>query len=280
MRNWLQNKYVILTGASGGIGRELCKLLVIKYNAKVIGVGRSEEKMRTLKTELGEQADNFSYRLFDVGDKAAWTAFCDELAANAISPSLLINNAGVFPPFGRVLDGSIEEVERVTRINYLSIVYATKALSPILCGDEKNKPAIVNVSSSSALCTVVGAAAYSASKAAIKGYTEALQLEETGKKYVGVVYPGTTATDLFRDDKNTKNSALDYIAMPAEKMAKKIVRKILKKKKRAVLGWDAKLMALTAKLAPVTGLALIRGVMKLSRSKVFSKVFDQGKKEK
>lgn len=280
MRNWLQDKYVVLTGASGGIGRELAKLLVKKYGAKVIGVGRSEEKMQSLKTELGEQADDFSYRLFDVGDKMAWTLFGEELKTKGIFPALLINNAGIFPPFSKVLQGSVETVERVMQVNYLSVVYATKTLSPILRGDGKDKPAIVNVSSSSALCTVVGAAAYSASKAAIKGYTEALQLEETGKKYVGIVYPGTTATDLFRDDKNTKNSALDYIAMPAEKMAKKIARKILKKKKRAVLGWDAKLMALTAKLAPVKGLALIRGVMKLSRSKVFAEVFGYGKKEK
>ena len=39
MANWIQNKYVVLSGASGGIGRELCKILVAKYGAKVIGIG-------------------------------------------------------------------------------------------------------------------------------------------------------------------------------------------------------------------------------------------------
>ena len=171
------------------------------------------------------------------------------------------------------------------RTNYFSIVYAVEQLAPILRpssalkrnGKPKHKAAIVNVSSCAALCCVVGTGAYSASKSAVKSYTEALQMEEKGKKYVGVIYPGTTATELFDGDENTKDSALNVIAMPAKKMAKKIARKIIRKRKRAVLGWDAKLMTFTTKIMPVKGLALIRGVMKLSGSKVFDNVFDRKK---
>jgi short-subunit dehydrogenase len=137
---------------------------------------------------------------------------------------------------------------------------------------------IVNVCSSAALCPIVGTAAYSASKSAMKGYTEALAMEERGRRYVGIVYPGTTATELFRNDKNTENSALQKIAMKPEKMAKKLARVIYKKRKRSVLGWDAKLMNITAKIAPVRGLALIAWVMKKSGSKVFSNVFENKKK--
>ena len=150
-----------------------------------------------------------------------------------------------------------------------------ESISPLLQNNGKHLPAIVNVASSAALCTVVGTGAYSASKAALKAYTEALALEEKGKKYVGLMCPGTTATDLFRADENTQNSALDILAMPASKMAKKIARKILKKRRRAVLGWDAKMMNFTAKLMPMKGLFLIRWVMKISKSKVFINVFDE-----
>ncbi len=274
MRNWLKNKTVVLTGASGGIGRELTKLLIQKYGAFVIGVGRNESKMLSLTEELQENAHRFSYRLFDVSDQRAWEDFSASLSADGVRPALLINNAGAFPTFCKASDLAIETVEKITRINYFSAVYAYKALSPLLTGDKKDKPAIVNVASSAALCTVVGTSAYSASKAALKAYTEALQMEERGKKYIGLVCPGTTATDLFSNDENTKDSALDIIAMPAKKMAKKIARKILKKRKRAVVGWDAKLMNITAKIAPVKGLGLICRVMKLSKSKVFSNVFD------
>lgn len=273
MRNWLYGRYVVLTGASGGIGRQLCKLLIEKYGAKVIGVGRNEEKMRSLSDELSKNALSLSYSLFDVSDKTAWQTFRQELSEKQIRPILLINNAGMFPSFQKTLNVPSETVEKIMEVNYFSVVYGVEALADLLQGEGKNKPAIVNVASSAALCSVVGASAYSASKAAIKGFTEALQLEEKGKKYVGIVYPGTTATDLFRNDEHVQGSALDMIAMPAEKMAKKIARAILKKKKRAVLGWDAKFMNICAKIAPVKGLAFIRWVLKTSKTKVYADVF-------
>ena len=92
------------------------------------------------------------------------------------------------------------------------------------------------------------------------------------------MYPGTTKTELFRNDKQTENSALDLIAMKPCKMAAKIVRKIYRRRRRAVLGIDAKLMNFTAKVAPVKGIFLIRNVMKSANSKVFVNVF--GEKEK
>lgn len=275
MKNWLENEYVILSGASGGIGKELCKLLLSKYSAKVIGIGRNEEKMKSFIGELGELAQNFSYRLFDVGVKESWIEFCFWLEENGIRPVLLINNAGVFPTFKKTLRTPHQTMEQIMQTNYFSVVYATEFVAPLLKDNGKFKAGIVNVSSSAALCAVIGTSAYSASKAAVKNYTEALQMEEQGKKYIGIIYPGTTATDLFNNDENTKNSILQKIAMCPQKMAKKIAKKIYRRKNRAVLGWDAKIMNFAAKLGPVKGLRFIRFVMKSSRSKVFSEVFDR-----
>lgn len=164
MRNWLQNETVILTGASSGIGRELCKILILQYGAKVIGIGRNERKMQTLVAELGESASAFTYRLFDVGEREAWERFASVLQAERISPILLINNAGVFPAFATALDSSVETLNRIINTNFLASVYAVKSLSPLLCGKGKDKPAIVNVASSASLCTIVGTSAYTASK--------------------------------------------------------------------------------------------------------------------
>ena len=268
--NWLKDKYVVLSGASGGIGREVCKIFVRKYGANVIGIGRNESKMLSLKAELGEK---FSYRLFDVCEKENWTAFAKWLQAENISPVLLLNNAGAFPTFAKTLDTPSQTTERIMRNNYFSIVYAVEEVAPLLKGEGKIKPAIVNVASSAALCTVAGTGAYSASKAAVKSYTEALQMEEKGKMYIGLICPGTTATELFDGDEKTKNSALQKIAMPVEKMAKKIARKIIRRRKRAALGWDAKIMSGLTRTMPTKGLFVVRGVLKMSKSKVFSDVF-------
>ena len=277
MKNWLNNEYVVLSGASGGIGRQLCKILIEKYNANVVGIGRNEEKMRSLKQELGEKANKFTYRLFDVSEQTAWQDFKSFLEEQEITPILLINNAGMFPTFTKASETPEEVTARIMQVNYFSHVYACNALLPVLRGKDNYLPAVVNVSSCAALCTVVGTGIYSASKAALKSYTEALMLEEKGKLYVGLICPGTTATELFDGDENTKDSALNYIAMPAEKMATKIAKKILRRKKRAVLGIDAKLMSFCAKILPIKGLFLVRGVMKTSKSKVFKNVFDYKK---
>ncbi len=274
MRNWLKENTVVLTGASSGIGRQLCKILIMRYGATVIGVGRSEEKMRSLKAELKEHASRFSYRLFDVSDEQEWKSFASDLLAQNVAPVLLINNAGAFPTFARALSTPTQTTETILRNNFLSAVYAVKAIVPIMTGVAKKRPYIVNICSSASLCTIAGTSVYTASKCAMKGYTEALALDERERLRVGIIYPGTTKTDLFRKDENTQNSALDKIAVSPEKMAKKIARKIYKRKRRAVVGWDAKLMNFTAKIMPVKGLFLIRWVMQKSGSKVFKNVFD------
>ena len=63
---WLNNKTVIVTGASGGIGRGITIRLIKEYNCTVFAIARNEEKMRSLAKELGSDANKLSYRLFDI----------------------------------------------------------------------------------------------------------------------------------------------------------------------------------------------------------------------
>ena len=275
---WFSGEYVVVSGASSGIGKALCLHLIQRYGAKVVGIGRNEEKMQKLQEELGEDKKNFTYRLFDVGVQANWQSFAAWLQENSISPVLVVNNAGAFPSFNRAEKIETSVYENLLKTNYLSCVYSAKAMLPLIRRPEKGLGGIVNVSSSAALCSVVGTAPYSATKGAVKGFTEAMIMENKGRYYVGIIYPGTTATDLFRGDSNTDGSILYEVACTPEKMARKMARVLCRRKRRAVLGIDAKLMGLVAKIAPVKGLGLIAWVMKISRSKVFDDVFERRKK--
>ena len=100
-KNWLDNKTVIVTGASSGMGKGITERLIKEHGCKVLGVARSEKKMEALVAELGEYASQFSYQLFDVSVRENWENYVAYLNENGIKPDVLINNAGILPKFDR-----------------------------------------------------------------------------------------------------------------------------------------------------------------------------------
>ena len=75
----LTGAVALITGASGGIGFNVAKILVEKYDCKVIGIARNEEKILSAIKTVKNGAENFSYQLFDVTDKVKWAEFADYL---------------------------------------------------------------------------------------------------------------------------------------------------------------------------------------------------------
>lgn len=273
--DWLSGKTVVVTGASGGMGAGIAATLIKKHGCNVIGVARSEAKMLKFIDELGPTyAEQFSYKLFDVSVKENWESFAQELLDNDIHPSVLINNAGILPKFKRFDRYSYEEIERAMNINFYSCVYGVKTFLPILLDEED--PAIINIDSSAALMTLAGTSMYSASKAALKGFTEALRVEFKGKCYVGLVCPGFTKTDIFRDQQNEGGKGqkvMDMISTDCDRMVKMIMFGIEHKRPLMIHGFDAHAMSAFNRILPVKGSELFSLVMKLADIELFSEVF-------
>lgn len=273
--DWLSGKTVIVTGASGGMGAGIAATLIKKHNCRVIGVARSETKMLKFIEELGPTyAEQFSYKLFDVSVKENWEEFAQELEDKGIRPSVLINNAGILPKFKRFDRYSYDEIERAMNINFYSSLYGVKTFLPVLLQEED--PAIINVDSSAALMTLAGTSMYSASKAALKSFTEALRVEFKGKMYVGLVCPGFTKTDIFRDQKNEGGKGqkvMDMISTDCDRMVKMIMFGIEHKRPMMVHGFDAHAMSVFDRLLPVTGSELFSLVMKVADIDLFAEVF-------
>mgnify|MGYP003294761218 CR=1 FL=1 len=80
--NWLYNATVVITGASGGLGKGIAMKLINDYNCKVIGIARNEEKMKQVVAELGSKSANFTYQLFDVAKEENWVEFKKYLEDN------------------------------------------------------------------------------------------------------------------------------------------------------------------------------------------------------
>lgn len=273
---WLQGKTVVVTGASGGMGAGIAGTLIKKHGCTVIGVARSETKMLKFVEELGEEyAKQFSYKLFDVSVKENWESFAEELKENGTRVDVLINNAGILPKFKRFDRYSYEEIERAMNINFYSCVYSVKTMMPILL--ESSSPAIVNIDSSAALMTLAGTSMYSASKAALKAFTEALRVEFKGKMYVGLVCPGFTKTDIFSGQGDASQSsgqkAMDMISTDCDKMVRMIMSGIERKAPMQVHGFDAHSMSIFNRLLPVAGSKLFSAVMKISKIDIFDEIF-------
>ena len=273
---WLNGKTAVVTGASGGMGAGIAATLIKKHGCTVIGVARSEPKMLKFIEELGDEyKDKFSYKLFDVSVKENWESFAEELKAEGIKPDILINNAGILPKFKRFDRYSYEEINQAMNINFYSCIYSTKTLLPVLL--ESDSPAIINIDSSAALMTLAGTSMYSASKAALKGFTEALRVEFAGKMYVSLVCPGFTKTDIFRnqgEESNDKGAkVMNMISTDCDRMVRMIMRGIEYKYPMQVRGFDAHAMSSFNRLMPVYGSKLFSAVMKMANVDIFKEVF-------
>lgn len=275
-KNWLDNKTVIVTGASSGMGKGITEKLIKEHGCTVLGVARSQQKMEALVAELGEYADKFSYQLFDVSDRANWDNYLNYLNENNIKPDILINNAGILPKFDKFQHYSIEDIEKAMNINFYSAVYSMHALLPLLL--ESPAPAIINIDSSAALMSLAGTSVYSASKAALKSLTESMREELRGKCYVGIVCPGFTKTDIFRNQSSSDEKAqkmLNMVSTSCDTMVKWIMNGIKKQHELMVFGMDAAFMNYFGRLLPVQGGRLFSAVMKMSKLPLFDGVFKE-----
>jgi uncharacterized oxidoreductase len=186
---------VLITGGSAGIGFEMAKLMLAKEN-KVIITGRDEKRLSQAANELKGVIAIKS----DVSNEKEMDALVTKINAEHPDLNILVNNAGraeVYPFLdsnSKIYDIAKDEMQT----NYFSIIRLVDKFLPLL--KKQVNPAIVNVSSILALAPgrIV---TYSASKAALHSYTQALRLalEEESNIKVFELMPPLVNTDLSKD---------------------------------------------------------------------------------
>lgn len=266
---------VIISGASSGIGLELSRLLVQRCGCRVIGIGRRPDKLLSASAQInacsGNKGGRFEFRAFDVTDELGWQKLADDMRSDNIQPDVLINNAGALPPFARFpLDQGIAGVRRITELNFLSQAASAEIMLPLLLNSKRG--ALINISSSSSLCALPGCAAYSASKSASRAFTEALACEYSGRLYVAAVCPGFTKTPIFDGQKPGIEKFLSFSATP-EKMAKRILGGLRRRRRLIVRGFDAHAMSLLYRFFGTYGERLCASVLCRFGGEVFSDCF-------
>lgn len=272
---WLNEKSVLLTGVTSGIGKQLAKKLIEKHNCKILGIGRNEKAIEELKKELKDKAKNLDYRLFDVSKEENWQNLAKEIKEKNIAIDILINNAGQLPKFKKFEKYETSDFENIMAVNFMSSVYSVKHLLPTI--KKSKSPAIINVSSSASLCPLAGTSGYTASKSALKSFTECLIEDYRKEIYVAFVCPGFTKTEIFRNQKVEVDKIVDKFCSSCEKNTNRILKKIEKKKKRIVVGFDAHLMDIFYRHFPRTFSHTCSSVLKQSKIRLFAEVWNNKK---
>jgi uncharacterized protein len=184
---------VLLTGASRGIGETLARALA--ESGCVMGlVARSEDALAELARSL--PGEGHVALPADVGDREALIAAVERFGPIDVA----VANAGV-ANYGPYLDLSIEDEERMTTINWLGTLHTVRAVLPGMV--ERGRGHLVIVSSGAALRTFPQAAVYGATKAAQRGFSEALRHELDGTGIdLTTVYPGEIRSHLHAHERD------------------------------------------------------------------------------
>ncbi len=250
----VKNKTIVVTGAGGGMGRELVLTLLAK-DAEVVAIDINEKALEETAEVAGVKSINLNLFVLDITNKLAVEEVVTQIFDKVGDVDGIINNAGIIQPFIGVNDLEYDKIERVFNVNFWGTLYLTKALLPHLL----NRPEahVVNVSSMGGFMSFPTQAVYGASKAAVKILTEGLfaEMRDTNVN-VTVVHPGAVATNITKNSglegpkADTDTAAENNMALSPSKAAALIIRAMEKNKFRATIGKDAWFLDKLYRLCP------------------------------
>lgn len=265
MNMQVKDKVIAVTGAGGGIGSALVKVLLEK-GAKVAALDINESSLKQLLEKQSLYKDRLSIHKINITDMDAVLKLPDQIAEVFGHVDGIINNAGIIQHFVPILELPIDNVKRVMDINFYGTLYMIKSFLPHLL--KRPEGHIVNISSMGGFLPVPGQSVYGASKAAIKLLSEGLYSELLNTSvHVTVVFPGGVATDITKNsdvvmkemnEKKTKN----YTMMSPLEAAEMIIKGMEKNKYHVYAGKDSKFMNIFSRLMPKKSSRLIANQMK------------------
>lgn len=260
----MQNKVILITGTTSGIGYQTAKLLS-EQGHQVYGAGRRIDKLESLR-KIGVKAIQL-----DITDELSIKKAVDSVIQQAGRIDVLVNNAG-YGSYGAIEDVTIEEAKRQFDVNLFGLARLTQLVLPHMRA--QNTGCIINTSSMAGRMTSYFGAWYHATKYALEGFSDALRMEvkQFGINVV-LIEPGSIKTDwgLIAADnleKSAQNGAYEASAKKAAQGMRKLyqgkmvsnpaiisqtIAKVVNKKKprtRYLIGFGAKPLVLLHTILP------------------------------
>jgi len=189
----LENKVALISGGARGMGAVEAKLFA-RVGAKVVIGDVLEDEGKQTEAEINEAGGQCLFVSLDVTSEENWNQTVAATVARFGKLDILVNNAGIFP-LGNVEDTTVEMWDRVMAINGKGVFLGTKAVIPVM--RKAGGGSIINLSSVAGLIGSARAAAYGATKGAVRIFTKstAVQYAKEGIR-ANSVHPGIIDTPM------------------------------------------------------------------------------------
>jgi short-subunit dehydrogenase len=251
-----------VTGAASGIGRALAHEFASR-GCDLALADRDEAGLQVVAAEIAKtHARKVTLHRVDVAEPSQIEAFAQAATASHPALNVVVNNAGV------ALLGQFDQVDQaqmewLMNINFWGVVHATRIFLPHLA--RQREAHIVNLSSIFGIIGPPGQTAYSASKFAVRGFSESLRHElamAASPVRLSVVHPGGVATNIARNsrsgtgitDNKFRAESIERFENAArtspEKAARRIIDGIEKNEPRILIGDDARFIDILQRLRP------------------------------
>lgn len=226
---------VVITGAGSGMGRAYAKA----YHAVGARLALNDHDPVGLAETVRLYGDHTTFSsAFDVSDRAAMNAFAAQVLAAFGRVDIVINNAGVMGGNQPAWALRPEDFDRTMRINFGGVLNGSQAFLPYMLAAHRGQ--IVNVSSIFGLVGSPNHTDYSASKFAVRGYTEALMTELHGTGVTAhLVHPGGIATNIGKTDGVETPFSQHYLTTSPDAIARHVQKCLQRGQVKIVYGRDA-----------------------------------------
>ncbi|RIW38898.1 SDR family oxidoreductase [Bacillus salacetis] len=245
----MENKAVIITGASSGLGAEFAKQFA-KRKFDIVLTARSENKLKELAQQLESSYGIKAYTVpLDLSQSGSAMKLYETVASLGVTADILINNAG-FGLFGEFEETEMQKELDMIEVNITALTELTKYFGKDMVSRKSGK--ILNVASTAAFQPGPLMAVYYATKAYVLSLSEALANEWEGNGVkVAALCPGATETGFSSTAELSQSKLFQSGVMKADEVVEQAVNSLLETNKTVIIpGFKNKMLASSVRFMP------------------------------
>ena len=258
MTDFFRNKWIVITGAAHGIGREFAIQLAQKGSHLLLS-DIDMQSLDVLESKLRKEHPHLriATKKVDVSNRNQMEEWVTEIQQITSVVDIVFNNAGITVT-AQFHKHSWEDWERVIGVNVWGVIYGCRLFLPLL--QKSSAGRIVNMSSLFGIIAMPNQAAYCLSKYAVRGLSEALWEEFRDKIEVTVVHPGGIQTKIIERNSSSSQEYQNHLAdffrhntMKVDSAVRFILQGIERGKRRIVVTKEAVLFDRVKRMFPIWG---------------------------